>query len=428
MSETLASRVLVVDRSNKLVEELRQAHHVGERPELVHLARTTEVVKTVTEQGPWDVVVAGPSEASRAGLQRLAALREVAPTVGLLAAVNGTDPSDLRTFVRAQPDELIRLPAGRAKLRTALAKVVDAAATRRQTRTSAAPALPVQGGRVHVVGGPTGGCGKTTVAINLAALHAAAGQRVVLVDADWQFGEVTTALQLHPVHTCYDAVFDEHDRRVPEVEIAESLPETLTDTGHGFSLMAAPGDPVAADHLTGEDLGTLLDVLRTHADVVVVDCATGLNAVTLAALDRSDHTVAVCEVDVPSVANLRTFLSTLDALGVDEQHRSVLFNKELPDSGVTADEAADVIGSTSGALSFTPAVVRSLNYGRPFCAAEPDHPTAQALRDALRPLWATDDAHGPPPGDASEATPTSATAGGNGGWWRRARRRGKDTR
>lgn len=384
---TAAARVLVVDRSRELTMALRYAQEPDDRTEIVHLSQPTQVLDTMARQGPWDAVVAGPSETDDEGLTRLAALRETDPVVGLLATVNGADPSDLRTFLQAQPDELVQLPTDDATLRAALDTALRAAATRRRPDTAE---TRTRHGRVHVVTGPTGGCGKTTVAVNLAALHAAAGERVVLIDADLQFGEVTAALQARPTLTAYDALLDEHDRRLPDAELTESLPETLTDTGCGFSLLAAPGDPAAADHISEQDVGTVIDVLRAHADVVVVDTATGLGPTTLAALDHSDHAIAVCEVDVPSVTNLHTFLATLDGLGIDRDRRSILLNKELPDSGVSADDAIKVLGQVSGSLAFTPAVVRSLNNGQPFCAAEPDHPTAVALRHALAPLLLRD--------------------------------------
>ncbi len=52
-----------------------------------------------------------------------------------------------------------------------------------------------------------GGCGKTTLATNMAAALADRGRReVCLVDLDLAFGDVAIALQLFPAHTIADAV------------------------------------------------------------------------------------------------------------------------------------------------------------------------------------------------------------------------------
>ena len=69
-----------------------------------------------------------------------------------------------------------------------------------------APAVPTQA-QVFTVSSATGGCGKTFLATNMALFLARhTRKRVVLVDLDLQFGEVSTALRLRPNYTIYDAL------------------------------------------------------------------------------------------------------------------------------------------------------------------------------------------------------------------------------
>ena len=103
----------------------------------------------------------------------------------------------------------------------------DDAVVRRRRRTTArvefdqlTQAPPVQawdfppleaGTRTEAIAvvAPKGGQGKTTLAINLATgLAEVAPNSVVLVDADLQFGDITTALGLEPERTIVDAVAD----------------------------------------------------------------------------------------------------------------------------------------------------------------------------------------------------------------------------
>lgn len=404
-------RVLVVDRRPELAEQLRRALPGDDRPEIVHLARTTKALEVLSSAGPWDVLVAGPSEETATGLRRLAQIREKDPALGLLVAVNGTDPADLGAFVKARPDEYVRVPTGPAALRSALLSAVDAARERRgavRDETHEPVELPTKQGRVYTIAGPTGGCGKTTVAVNLAAMLGRPGTHtVVLVDLDVQFGEVTAALQLRPAQTLYDVLYDADDERASGAEIAEALATTLTETGHGFSVLPAPRDPVQGDSISADDVVQLLVSLRTQADYIVVDTPTGLREGVLAALDMSDDVVVVSQVDVPGVANLRTFLSMLKRLGRDPDHQYVLLNKEMIDSGVTAHDAIEILGPVAGTMPFDPAVLRALNEGRPLCASEPEHPVARTMWQALDGLLPDDS---PIPSGAPAAKLP---------WWRR---------
>lgn len=408
-------RVLVVDRRPDLTEKLRKALVGEDRPEIVHLARTTHALEVLTEDGPWDVLVAGPSEESGAGLRRLAEIRETDPTLGLLVTVNGKEPADLGSFVKSRPDELLRVPAGPAALRSAVLAVAEASAARRGTVREAEfhppVELPTRLGQIYTVGGPTGGCGKTTVAVNLAAMLGRPGtHKVVLVDLDVQFGEVTAALQLRPSYTLYDVLFDAAEQRASGAEVAEALATGLTPTPYGFSVLPAPRDPVQGDMVSADDVIQLLVSLRQQADYIVVDTPTGLREGSLAALDLSDDIVVVSQVDVPGVANLRTYISMLERLGADVQHQHVLLNKEMVDSGITARDAIEILGPVAGSMPFDPAVLRALNEGRPLCASQPDHPVARKLWVALGKLL---------PDDATVRAPSNGGPAPKTPWWRR---------
>ena len=59
-------------------------------------------------------------------------------------------------------------------------------------------------GRLICVLGPKGGTGKTLTSTNLATALALAGQKVLVIDLDLQFGDVALCLGLPPEKTMYD--------------------------------------------------------------------------------------------------------------------------------------------------------------------------------------------------------------------------------
>src|SRR5205823_13512248 len=111
-------------------------------------------------------------------------------------------------------------------------------------------------GVVVTVFSAKGGCGKTTLASNLAASLADNGRReVCLVDLDLNFGDVAIVLQLFPAHTLADAV-----------PIADTLDTTavaalLTPHSPGLTTLVAPTEPGAADIPT-HVVVTVLQALR----------------------------------------------------------------------------------------------------------------------------------------------------------------------
>ena len=66
-------------------------------------------------------------------------------------------------------------------------------------------------GRIVTVFSAKGGCGKTTLATNMAATLADRGSReVCLVDLDLAFGDVAITLQLFPTHSIEHAIGSEN--------------------------------------------------------------------------------------------------------------------------------------------------------------------------------------------------------------------------
>ena len=82
--------------------------------------------------------------------------------------------------------------------------------THREARPTSSPSCrraAARAPRVFTVCSPTGGCGKTFYASNLAYLLATTSDLdVALVDLDLQFGEVTAAMRVRSPHSIADAV------------------------------------------------------------------------------------------------------------------------------------------------------------------------------------------------------------------------------
>lgn len=189
--------------------------------------------------------------------------------------------------------------------------------------TGTEPAEP-EAGRVVAVWGPIGAPGRTTVAVSLAAELASRGVGVLLVDADTYGGCVAQTLGLLDEAPGLAAAARAADQGALDVvTLARLAPEVLSH------LRVLTGIPRADrwPEISAEALERVLELGRTVAEVIVVDCGFCLeddeelsydtraprrNATTLATLAAADTVLAVGAADAVS---LQRFVRGLQQLG-----------------------------------------------------------------------------------------------------------------
>ena len=118
--------------------------------------------------------------------------------------------------------------------------------------------------KVIVVVSPKGGAGKTAVSSNLSvALAQRHPGRVVAVDLDVQFGDLSLALSLSPERTLAQLA------RSSQID-ATTLKLHLTPTTDGLFVLAGANDPVDADSIGHAHVSKVLPMLAENFDFVVV--------------------------------------------------------------------------------------------------------------------------------------------------------------
>ena len=107
--------------------------------------------------------------------------------------------------------------------------------------------------------GPKGGTGKTLTSCNLAVALALAGQKVLVIDLDLQFGDVALCLGLPPEKTMYDLAVSGGSLD------ADKLARLRHDPRHGRRRPARAGRPDQASAITIDLLRDILVVARGDA-------------------------------------------------------------------------------------------------------------------------------------------------------------------
>ncbi|HMO67128.1 MAG TPA: pilus assembly protein CpaE, partial [Novosphingobium sp.] len=98
---------------------------------------------------------------------------------------------------------------------------------------------------------------------------------------------------------------------------AELLHSAVTDSGHGFVLIAAPDVILPLDHVDDAHLLRLLDLARREFDIVLVDLPTDWTSWALSVALASSDVLLVVEASVASMRQAKRRLDLFDTVGLD---------------------------------------------------------------------------------------------------------------
>ncbi|GAA3566474.1 AAA family ATPase [Kribbella ginsengisoli] len=251
-------------------------------------------------------------------------------------------------------------------------------------------------GRIVTVFAAKGGCGKTTVATNLATvLHDRGARRVCLLDLDLEFGDAASLLGLRSERSMVDAL-PVADQLTPEI-----VAGLMTNYLPGFDCLLAPTRPGDDRLIPASLVSRLLAVLPLSYDFVVVDTPSRFGPHVLAALDVADHQILVTTPERPALRNLRVTLDMLDLLPYDRTARSIVINRSDASSALPPGLLDELLRSPiAGHLPTWDGVPASINRGEPLTSAQPDHAVSQAIRQLAAAVLPSDGrcSRDPPPG------------------------------
>jgi pilus assembly protein CpaE len=387
------SKILVLDRGDTLAEQIRSlSDQFDEAPKITSCSRIGAVGEVLEEDGPFDVLVAGPSLGTRSGLARLRIISEELPEMRIVLAFSRRPDASLRDIVRTGAIDLLQLPVEDADMVESLERaaalaqrapepvVVETVVAAEPEHHEQGPARP---GTVYTIASATGGCGKTFYATNLAwFLHHWLGKSVCIVDLDLQFGEVSTALRLRPKYTIFDALQRED---ADESDLQAHIMDYMVVHDTGVHVLAAPREPSEADRITPPDVTRILEAVRQNFDYVLVDTPPALAETVLAAFDLSDLLYVMATLDLPSVRNMSVFLSTLDRLRIPTDNLRLVLNKAEDDVGIDIDQVTKLFPQGfESILPYAKEVSRSINLGMPVMAASPDAEISRLMAGGMK--------------------------------------------
>jgi pilus assembly protein CpaE len=274
----------------------------------------------------------------------------------------------LRQAFEAGADDVITLPQSPEQVAFTLEKVIARKKGLAVPGKAAAPIIAILG--------PKGGTGKTLIATNLAVALAQRDANVVLVDLDLQFGDIGLALGLSPERTMYDLM-----KAGPPFD-HEKLDRHLIRHSSGVKVLIAPTRPDQASAVSIDFLRDIYASLRTMCDAVIVDTPPGFTPEVIATIDVSSEICMVGMLDSLSLKNTKLGLETLDLMGYDGEHISLVLNRADSRVGITPDDVSTIVGrGPDVAVPSDREIPRSVNEGTPIVASRQSSGAAKAFRN-----------------------------------------------
>ncbi len=250
-----------------------------------------------------------------ASLRRISEVRSRHPNIPIIAALRDADVSLVRTLIRQGIADVTQLPFDAKDL---AGQILEAAATQ-ASKTAPAKLAPMV-----TVAGSMGGCGATTIITHLAASLAKKGlgkRGVCVVDLDMQSGEVSYYVGQQPKVTV-TALLDAGDRLD-----AELMHSAVTDSKHGFSVIAAPETITPLDEVNDDRLLKLLSFIRREFDFVIVDLPDAWTSWTLSVVMASTEVVLVTQLSVASMRQAKRRLELFASIGLPVKRIKLVANR-----------------------------------------------------------------------------------------------------
>lgn len=163
--------------------------------------------------------------------------------------------------------------------------------------------------RIISIANQKGGVGKTTTAVNISAVLAKKGKKVLLIDADPQ-GNATSGVGINK--ECENSVYD---ILINDIDVEKTVQETniknLKVCPSNIDLAGAEVELVS--QISREQrLKEKLDLIKDEFDFIIIDCPPSLGLITLNAFTASNSVLIPVQCEYYALEGLGQLLNTIN--------------------------------------------------------------------------------------------------------------------
>lgn len=317
----------------------------------------TKAVLEALRAGTANAVVVDLDSGEADGLRMLDELTLHAPEARVLVATGNPDTDLILCAMRAGATDVLTTPFDPESLAAALVRPVRRAG-------GESPASSHRG-RVISFMSAKGGCGATTVAVNLGVAlcspSSGKGRSVVVIDMDSPGGDLTAMLKLSPTYSLTDIASNIHRL---DMDLLNSM--TMRHDS-GLRCIASSVEGKQTGDVTPDQMAGIVNFLCEHYDEVIL-AGGGLGAVEMAAVNQAHLVHVVTSLGFLSLRKAQLMIGQLREFGVTGDALRVVVNHHDRGADLTLRDAR---GALDAPVTWTipedaRTADRAVNEGVPF--------------------------------------------------------------
>ncbi|MFL5330578.1 MAG: CpaE family protein [Gemmataceae bacterium] len=233
------------------------------------------------------------------------------------------------------------------------------------------------------VSGVTGGCGATTLAVNLAyELSSQHSQSVILSELSTQLGKLAAYLDVSPAQTT------SHLLSVGDRLDSLGVKNALTRVAERFDILVGEYRQITPKNVDPTDVVRLVELCRSMASYAVFDVPCTYDDMYFETLAVADQVVLVGEQKIPSIRTLKLVCEALERVDALKKLHIVInrYDPRLP--GFGAERLKNLL-CTDELLTIGndfASVMAAINHGRPLRQEAPRSPALGDIDKVVRTL------------------------------------------
>jgi Flp pilus assembly CpaE family ATPase len=309
---------------------------------------------------------------------------EMALLTGAPRSATATAETDSQVLV-LQKHDFDQLLASHAQIMREMLKVVSQRTLHTNQQLLAeepGDSVVVGAGKVFAVFSPRGGSGKTTIAVNLAALQAdEQPERTALVDLSLTFGHAAALLGIHPETSL---------AQIPGESLADfdrrTLGQYLIEHKSGLQVLVAGTRPEEGEIVSAAHVRAALGTLKRQFSAIFVDCGGGFDEPTIKALEIADRIIVVCTPELNTLRDIRECLRVFgEIIRLEPAKLTFVLNHNQPFTVLSREQFEAALEQT---MAFElphagEAAYKAASRGEPLAVSNGNAPFAKALERML---------------------------------------------